>query len=120
MNLLYVLSILVFEQTNTKHMEHNFNSIKEVLAFDFTKLEPNKSNYLRVIPKNGKLRNVNNKYEPKKWRMISKRATKPEIEFEITPRWLTITISGESETRREDFYIFRKDVASVIKDIFSL
>ena len=100
-------------------MKQTFNSIKEVLAFDFTKLEPNKSNYLIVVPKNGKLRKVNDKYKPERWRIISNRTKVPQIEFEINPRWLTITMSSEKETRREDFPIFRKDVVSLIRDIFS-
>ena len=97
-------------------MEKIFNSFKELLSFDFTKLEPQKSNYLRLIPSDGNLPKVKKEFQPKKWRVIT-REPKTEIIFEITPRWLTITIHGLKDSTRENFEI-NKNPKELIERMF--
>lgn len=101
-------------------MEKTFKSFKELLDFNFSELEPQKSNYLRLIPSDEILPKVREEFEPKKWKIVERhRDSDPGIVFEITPRWMTITIHRKTGfTRRKDFPIFGKNPKDVILDIF--
>ena len=102
-------------------MERTFKTLKEILDFDFSSLEP-KSNYISFTPSNGKLPRVRNEFQFKKWRVITRlREATPKIIIEITPKWLTITIheGNDKETRRGNFERKRKNPKSISPEIIS-
>lgn len=99
-------------------MEKTFQSFEELLEFDFSKLEPSKSNYLRLIPTDGILPTVKKEFHPKRWHGITRDKSNQEILFEITPLWLTVTICEQREAKREHFEIRKRDVKSLIREIF--
>ena len=102
-------------------MEKIFNSFYELLNFDFTELEPQRSNYLRLIPSDGNLPKVKKEFHYKKWRVVSRRKNYPSrITFETTPRWLTITIHEVSGSKRNDFNLLKKDPKILIQEIFEI
>jgi hypothetical protein len=104
-------------------MEKYFKSYKDLLNFDFSKLEPEKSNYLTLIPVNGILPRLKLGSSLKNWKWVNveyDQARTPEIFFEITPKWLTTTIikpTGECR-RRVDFELNQKDPKSIIQELF--
>ena len=96
-------------------MEKTFKTFHELLEFDFCNLEPQKSNYLKIIPDDGILPAVNTK----KWRIINHpNRLKPQIVFEITPLWITITIHETKVSKREDFRLREKIPKDLIQEIF--
>ena len=102
-------------------MEKIFKSIEELLDFDFSQLTPQSSNYLLIIPPNGEtLPKVRKEHEPNRWKIVERHGdSDPGIVFEITPRWMTITIHRKTGfTRRKDFPILGKNPKDVILDIF--
>lgn len=99
-------------------MEKTFKTFHELLNFDFTELEPQKSNYLRLIPSDGILPTINKEFHPKRWRGITQNETIPQIIFEITPNWLSITVHETKEAKREHFELLKKDAKSLIREIF--
>jgi len=101
-------------------MQKTFSSYNELLDFDFSELEPQTSNYLRIIPINGIFPKVKKEFELKKWKIVERHnASSPEILFEITPRWITITIHRMGGlVRRRDFPCLRKDPRAIIQAVF--
>ena len=99
-------------------MEKTFKTLPELLDFDFTTLEPQKSNYLRLIPSDGILPSINKEFHPKKWHGIARDESVPQITFEITPLWLSVTIREPKEAKKEHFEIRKRDVKSLIREMF--
>lgn len=100
-------------------MKRTFQSFEELLDFDFSLLEPQKSNYLILIPPDGALPIVNKKFHPKRWMAVTHQEESiPKITFEITPLWVTITINESKESRKEDFETLRKNAKSIITEVF--
>lgn len=98
-------------------MEKLFKNFDELLEFDFSKLEPQKSNYLWINLSNG-LPKIKKKED---W-SVRRRSEDliPKIVFEITPRWLTITIHrGEGKTTIEGNFELKKgmDPKKLIQEI---
>jgi hypothetical protein len=95
-----------------------FKSIKELLNYDFSQLEPQKSNWFIIRPKNGTFPQLKSN-QLCKWRLISKGnpTDTPQILFEITPKWLTITITKPSGMIREDFEL-KQDPKTLIQELF--
>ena len=100
-------------------MQKTFQSLEDLLEFDFSNLEPQKSNYLRLIPNDGVLPTVNKKFHPKRWIATThQEESASQITFEITPLWVTITIHESKESRKEDFEALGKDAKSIITEVF--
>ena len=99
-------------------MEKVFETLREIMDFDFSKLTPCKSNYLTInsLPPFKERQNFD------KWRVVAKPQNniQPKILLEITPKWLTITIhqGGDLSSRRINIPCYKKDPKSILKGIF--
>lgn len=99
-------------------MEKVFETLREVMDFDFSKLTPGKSNYLTInsLPAFKESQNFD------KWRVVAKPQNNahPKILLEITPKWLTITVhqGGDLSSRRINIPCHKKDPKSILKGIF--
>jgi hypothetical protein len=99
-------------------MEKVFETLREVMDFDFSKLDPCKSNYITInsLPAFKESQNL------EKWRVVAKPQdnTHPRILLEITPKWLTVTVhQGENlSSRRINIPCYKKDPKSILKGIF--
>ena len=99
-------------------MEKVFETLREVMDFDFSKLTPGKSNYLTI----NSLTAFKESQNFDKWRVVAKPQNNahPKILLEITPKWLTITVhqGGDLSSRRINIPCHKKDPKSILKGIF--
>ena len=100
-------------------MEKLFRNFNELLEFDFTELEPQKSNYLGVPLSNG----LPKRKIKEGWRTKGKsHDLVPKVIFEISPRWVTITIrGGEGKSIKEkDIECLKKNPKVIIQEELDL
>ena len=114
---------IIFNNKQNKNkfiMEKVFQTLREVMDFDFSELTPSKSNYLTInsLPVFKESQNF------EKWRVVAKPQDndQPRILLEITPKWLTITVhqGGNLSSRRINIPSHKKDPKSILKGIFEL
>ena len=84
-------------------MERVFNSFNELLDFNFSELEPSKTNYLRLIPADGELPIVRKEFERDMRLSEENDKSLPQITLEICPTWLTVIIYEHAYAKRKEF-----------------
>jgi len=101
-------------------MEQVFQSFQELLNFDFSELQPQKTNYLKLIPADGILPKIRKSFE-KDMRFEEKNdKTQPQITLEICPRWVAVIIYEHAYAKKNEFPLENgyDSVLAVIQEVF--